>query len=321
MLIKWKGPEDGITQSIINRFLECPYNFYLYAGLGLQDPEEYNANLTWGDSFHIGLEHLIRGDSIEVSTKHMLEYLKEEYPQSGPTFPHSMSHMIRLYDLSYLGKEEWLTEQEFCEPYTLPNGRKIILRGKLDGHNISKTRAVEHKCKKRHDKIKLRHEIYKDTQICLYSLITGIREWQYDVIKIPDIQYSPPVKRLTETFANQVKRWYEEIDFGDYPINKKKRLWIDQFPVYLSEDNILQFQKRVLDPVLLRMCKWYDKVTDDNFDPEIFDDIFYEFPLRHFNPRKTEAFEGPFYKYLTDQCDLSYLVPVKGFFNELSDRQ
>lgn len=321
MKIAWKGPEeDGITQSIMNRFLVCPYEFFLYAGLGLEDPPEYNANLSWGDSFHVGLEDLIKGETIKDAKLHMVNHLKENHPQSGPTFPHSMSRMLHLYNLSYLEDEEWLTEQEFEIPYILPNGRKIILRGKLDGHNVSRTKAVEHKCKKRHDKIKLRREIYKDTQVCLYSLVTGIRNWHYDVIKIPDIQYSPPAKRSTETYGNQVRRWFEEVDWDAYPINKKKMLWIDQFPVYLSEDNITRFQQRTLNPILLRMCKWYDKVTEDKFDPECFDDIFYESPLRHFNPRMTESFEGSFYKYLTDQCDLSYLIPIKGFFNELSDR-
>jgi len=320
MKLAWKGPLiDGISQSIINRYLTCPYRFFLYAALGLEDPEEYNANLTWGDSFHVGLEHLITGESIEESTTHMLTHLKTTYPMSGPTFPHSTTHMLKLYDLSYLNKEEWVTEQEFKVPYTLPCGRQLTLRGKLDGHNITKTRAVEHKCKKRHDKNKLRQEIYKDLQICLYSLVTGIREWQYDVIKIPDLQYSPPVKRTVESFENQVRRWYTEVDFGDYPINKKKRLWIDQFPVYLSEDNITIFKNRTLDPILLRMCKWYEKVSSDSFDPEVYDDIYYENPIRHFNPLMTESFEGPYHKYMTEQCDLSYLVPVKGFFNELSE--
>ena len=56
MGLAWKGPlEGGITQSLLTKFLECPYRFYLYAGLGLEQPGEPEPNLIWGDICHKGL--------------------------------------------------------------------------------------------------------------------------------------------------------------------------------------------------------------------------------------------------------------------------
>ena len=46
----WKGPViDGITQSMIGKFIQCPYRFYLYAILGKVDNKPLPDNLIWGD--------------------------------------------------------------------------------------------------------------------------------------------------------------------------------------------------------------------------------------------------------------------------------
>ena len=57
----WAGPlVGGLTQSIINRYLDCPFRFYLYAVLGLEDPAPDKANLMWGSICHYGLEQIIK---------------------------------------------------------------------------------------------------------------------------------------------------------------------------------------------------------------------------------------------------------------------
>ncbi len=94
----WKGPfVDGITQSIMQRFIRCPFQFYLYAYCGLEDPKPPSPNLAWGDTLHKGLEHLVQGDTLEYSLKQMDEYRSKNYPRAPNTFKFTTEAMLKLY--------------------------------------------------------------------------------------------------------------------------------------------------------------------------------------------------------------------------------
>lgn len=94
----WKGPfVDGITQSIMQRFIRCPFQFYLYAFCGLEDPKPLNVNLIWGDTLHKGLEHLVRGDPLDYSLKQMDDYRAKNYPRAPNTFKFTTEAMLKLY--------------------------------------------------------------------------------------------------------------------------------------------------------------------------------------------------------------------------------
>ncbi len=328
--MKWPGPlHAGITQSLINRFLECPYRFYLYACLGLEELGEPEPNLIYGDTGHKGLEHIIRrpyrmidfspDDWVEIDSE-IDAHISKYWPMAPATFPISIKRMIRLYDDSY--KDEhgpFVAEKEFAIPYLTSHGHNVTLRGKIDGI-ADDGFMVEHKFKGRFEPKYIRQEIQVDQQLMIYSHVSGSRSGIYDTIKIPDTQWAKPPQRKMERPSSYINSLYDDREWGDYPISRKRHLWISQIPYDLESDDITKYFQFTVDPLIDRICKWYEHVQQPGFDPDnpkFYNHIFYKTPVRHFNPSNTEMYKCNYYNYLTGQITLDDLVPVKAFYAEL----
>jgi len=329
----WKGPlEDGVTQSLLNKFLVCPYRMYLYAILGLEEKRPPEPNLIWGDTGHKGLELLIEKPALskdfsqeewdeldQAIDKHL-----EQYVPFPSTFPHSIKRMLRLYDDSYKLEGPLETEVKFQIPYnTLYN--RVTLRGKLDG--INRKKIVEHKCKGSWDAQQIEAEVPVDLQVHMYiegwralNDCDGIPEVIYDNIRIPDTQFYIPQRRMNQKLSNWVEQWYEGASSGDYPIKAKRHLWLNQKYFLFSDEHHERFMKFNVNPLIDKLCKWWDTVTDPKFDiedPRCFGSDMYMTPVRHFNPSNTEKFKCEYHSFLTGQLELTDLTPVSSFYPEL----
>lgn len=329
MRLAWPGPiEGGVTQSLISRFLECPYRFYLYAGLGLDDPEEFEVNLAWGTIFHYGLEQLIaypktvnqldEDEWLDLFSK-IKAFIAKEYPSAPSSFLYSICSMLKLYDDSYK-TEPYKTEQKFNVAYTTRRGLKCNLRGKVDGINQSKTILVEHKCKGKIDIQQTRLETPLDLQALLYCYVNGPRRIIYDLIRIPEAQWKLPDRRMNEKVSAYIERLFKTHTGDDYPIRQKKHLWIQQCDLSIDNEEIDNLLNFTLNPLIERLWRWYEHVSQPGFDPdnpEFYNDVFYRTPIRHFDPGKTQKFKCSYHAYLTGEMTLSELVPVKSFYAEL----
>lgn len=332
----WKGPfEEGVSQSLLNKFLVCPYRFYLYAILGLEERQPLHENLVWGDTFHKGLELLIelhhpptpddweRID--EAIDRHLQQYVP--FPQ---TFPYSIKHMLRLYEYEYKDEIESPLSTEvvfsFMYQYTsIYTPRPVILRGKKDG--CCDNYIIEHKCKGFTDQESSRQEIKYDLQVNMYGLHTLYKNPQYDcvnyiydIIRIPDGKWTLPKRRLNQTLKNWVWSWYHEAQTSECPIANKRYLWLDQFVFTLTEKQINYYCRCTLNPILDRLILWWEVVSSPDFDfqnPNHYSPIFYQTPIRHFNPSNTENFKPEYFNFLTQQISLDDLTPVRSYFPEL----
>jgi hypothetical protein len=326
----WKGPyEDGITQSLIGKFLECPYRAYLYLVLGLEEQTELEPNLMWGDTFHKGLELLIKEpkciheltDEDWKSLEGLLrEHLDEKFPMAPVTFKYSIPRMLRLYDDSYKENHQYFTEQKFAVKYN--NG--VILRGKLDAIRSDQEVLVEHKCKGKIDRIQTKAETKDDLQVNLYCMISGARQVIYDIIRVPDTQWRLPTRRNMQTFEKWVDAWYLREQYDDYPIAVKKPLWINQIPITLDESYHQDYIKKTLNPLIDRIERWWEHVNQPGFDPDnpdYYNHIFYKTPIRHFDPGKTERYKCSYWRFLTGEITIDELTPVKGFYEELKNEK
>lgn len=191
----WKGPEeDGITQSLLSRFLVCRERFRLLMVEGLKPAEGFNQRLEYGNMWHMCEEVFAASGNPIVSN-----------PVADPPWLRALKKMTKELQLKYRNQQEqvvhwynvcktqfpiyiqyWkkhkdvmqrtplLSEYSFAIPYTLPSGRVVKLRGKFDSVDIvgkGKTAAIwlqENKTKGDVNEIQLKRQLTFDLQTMLY---------------------------------------------------------------------------------------------------------------------------------------------------------
>jgi hypothetical protein len=326
----WKGPLiDGVTQSLISRFLECPYAFYLYAIMGVQEDTPPPENMVWGDTFHKGLEILLDTKSRSAASEAMIDHLATKYPAAPASFKVTTTKMLDLYKIKNNHMDaEWQTELVLDLYYKI-RGYNVRFRGKLDGltydHPDYPALMVEHKCKGYIDPLQVRDELHLDLQCNLYMFLHDVEFVAYDLIKIPEAQKYGPPPSYGETAAD----WADKLFHGpvgsyggNYPIHKAPHKWVHQSVYTITEEQQQTYWNTTIIPLVLRMIEWYEYVTSSEFsieDPASYGPIFYRHPIRHFSGRKTESFKCPYYSYLVGQSDITDLIPVSSYYSELEN--
>lgn len=310
----WKGPTEGVTQSLLGKFLECPYRFYLYAILGLEEPRVLEDNLMWGDSYHVGLEYLLETKDLDTAKTMAIKYLKEKYPMAPLTFQYSIIEMLELFKIP---TEEITTELKINEDILLPySSRPVKVRGKMDG--LSDTKLYEHKCKGTIKNADTIAEIPYDLQCNLYAYFAGRSTVQYDLIRIPEAQWKLPYRRADETDEGFITRIYYNHAGPDYPIRSKRSLWVNHLQIDL--DYIDQVMDYTFYPLCEKLWDWYELVTAPKFDiedPACYGSLFYRSPIRNFDPSRTEKYRCSYWEAITDNYDFSGLTKVRSYFPEL----
>jgi len=310
-----------------------PYDFYIYSVLGLEEPREPEPNLIWGDVFHKGLEYLIeipyqREEFTPEDWGRVLEAvqdrLKNEWPQAEPTYFKSIRNMLTLYNDSYKADYGAIeTEKKFTVEYTTDTGNFVTLRGKADGVNAEHRLLIEHKCKRKIDFNQTVWETPHDLQVNLYCLALNTRTVIYDLIRIPDTQWALPPKRQYERPESYIDSLYTERTWGDFPIFRKKHLWIQQArDIELTDESVDYYRRVMIDPQIDRLCEYWEIVNDPNFDfqnPKHFSRSFYKTPIRHFDASRTLSYKGPYWNHRVGQLELEDLIPVTSFYSELED--
>ena len=328
----WKGPlVDGLTQSLINKFLSCPYRFYLYAILGLEDDTAPHPNLIWGDCYHVGLEHLLPGKDVELAQTKAMERLQEWKSQDNVNketvpalnmYPISITSMLPLYDLMKM-EGPWKTEIVFEHPHDI-RGNKFLFKGKMDALSLHNNDLGEHKCKGRIDPELLREEIRDDLQVNLYLKVAESERVRYDLIKIPEVQWRVPYRTKSESDKQYISRLY----YGncgatqDFPVTKNRHAWIHQSTHTIPENHQAQYWKQTIEPLALLIQEWYEYVTSPEFDPtnpDCYNHLFYKVPVRTFRASNTEKFKCDYHAVLTGQESLENLRPVPSYYTELEE--
>jgi len=325
----WKGPEvDGVTQSILSKYAQCPFRFYLYAILGLQDNTELHPNLIWGDVFHKGLEHLIASKDLNASVVSMQDYLTTKYPQAPKSYAYTTKRLLWKFRLeNYEG--EWETEIPFSIDVTLPSGRTVKVRGKKDALRTTDPKygriLGEHKCKGYLDPAQTIRELRQDRQLNFYMYLHDVEWVNYDLIRIPEAQRALP----SRTYNQSIEDWVETLFIGPcgsysgkFPINQNIHEWISNLTHHLPREEQETYWNFTIYPELEKLCKFWDHVNQPGFDhenPEFYNDIFYRSPVRQFNGSFTQNFECDYYSYLIGEQDLSDLAPIGSVFSELEN--
>lgn len=289
----WRGPEvDGITQSMLSRFLVCRERFRLSVCDGLKTEEGFNHKMEYGNMWHVCEEHYAKGESQDVIKLMLLGYCKDlcsKYPTQQEQidkwynvcslqFPLYVGYWSGHKALTQHKPIESMQEKVFDVGYQLPSGRIVRLRGKFDSVHLQRKRlwVQENKTKGDIKEELIRRQLKFDLQTMIYLVALQEEqkqteeEWRslpiegilYNVIRRPlsggkgtIVQKKGSKNVPPESKSAYYKRLQQVVkdDIGMYFM---------RWEVPVSSEDIYQFKRRFLNPLLEQLCQWWEWVAD-----------------------------------------------------------
>lgn len=340
MTFLWKGPlVDGITQSMLSRFLVCRERFRLYAIKGFREIEEWDDGLEYGNLFHFCLEEKLAGRNWERSLRKYIRELHKTYPTNTDEVNKWSTlclHQFKIY-LEHLKKtdrrlavprRELAQEMKYDVFYDLPSGRRVRLRGMFDGIHVrgDSIYLEEHKTKSYIDEQGIAETLDFNFQTMFYHIVLRemvkqrtfvfpskffITGTQYNVIRRPLSSKYPIRQRKSETLAQFYKREASNI-------KNKPQEYFTNLRAVITSDKVEKFRQQCFDPLLQTISRWYDYMLSCDGNPweeEGSQDLHYRSPWGIFNPM-FGGFRGPYYDYLS-KGHTGSLQDVDTLFREL----
>jgi hypothetical protein len=190
----WRGPEeDGVTQSLLSRFLSCRERFRLLVVEGLRPAPTFNHRLEYGNMWHVCEQAIAEfPNSAKMNPpawEAKLKFYATGLCQQYPTQQEQIDHWYNVCRVQFpLYVEYWsrhpdvkdrmplLQEQVFDVPYRLPSGRTVRLRGKWDSVDLvgkGKNAGIwlqENKTKADINEAQMKRQLSFDMQTMLYMV-------------------------------------------------------------------------------------------------------------------------------------------------------
>jgi len=282
----WKGPEvDGITQSMIGRYLVCKERFRVRVIEGFRPNEGFRVPLEYGNMIHLCEEYHGVGEDWQKPLRQYCADLCRQYPNEQK----DVDKWYRICKIQYpIYLKYWKQhkdekkrvpisyEQEFGVPYDLPSGRTVILRGKIDGlDTIGKGRNAycamkENKARGSYNELKLQQDLTFDLQTMMYFIACQIMEQRGEIelpAKLNRIRYNVIRRPLGGGAKGQIrqrkndtlKEYYERLE---EVLEEHKDEYYTRFEVHINQSDVDKFKNTFLTPCLEEICDWYYKVTN-----------------------------------------------------------
>jgi hypothetical protein len=293
-----RGPNGGITQSLLSRFLCCRERFRLRVVEGLKPADQFEHRLEYGQMWHTCEEALAAHNSYAGPLQEYARGLCKKYPTSQE----QIDHWYRVCKVQFpLYVDYWrkhpdvknrvpiAQEQVFDVPYQLPSGRVVRLRGKWDAIDLIKKEGIyvgENKTKGDIVEQKMLRQLSFDLQNGLY--LVALKESQTQAIKGEYALEGPMVKYLKSSIAgvryNVVRRplsggagsihrhqptksnpdgeskdeFYARV--GEV-ISGAPETYFMRWKVTVTPDDIERFRVRCLNPILESLWDWWEWIT------------------------------------------------------------
>lgn len=180
--------EDGITQSILSRYVVCKERFRVQFIEGLRESDRFEKRIEYGNLFHLAEENFLAGQDWRAAVRDYSRDLCIKYP----TQQEEISKWYQVCLLQYpIYEEYWRKhpdvknrttldpEFEFDVTYDLPSGRVVKLRGKIDGlHLIGPTKTApvyvqENKIKGELNEVEIARQLRFDLQTMIYCIVVA----------------------------------------------------------------------------------------------------------------------------------------------------
>ena len=335
----WKGPEeDGITYSLLSRFLCCRERFRLLVVEGLQEEDRFNHRIEYGQMWHTceeSLARLPRGSGWQEVLKTHCQSLCSRYPLQQEQVQH-WYNVCKVQFPSYLqywakhsdvkDRAPLLQEQVFDMPYELPSGRVVRLRGKWDAVDLvgkSKRAAIylqENKTKGDIVEEQLKKQLQSDLQTMLYLVALmavsstglarkgGIHDVALRGSRIAGVRYNVVRRPLSggrdsirQKQDESAKEFYVRLGglIADHPEH-----YFMRWRVEVSPADIRSFRHRCLDPLLENLCDWWCWITSPAGQRDPFGDhVHWQTPYGVYNVL-LEGGSTPLDEYLATGSEL-----------------
>lgn len=301
----WRGPrEDGITFSMLNRFLECRERFRLKVVEGIRDEEGFQRSMEYGNMWHVCEEHIT--GAWRPALKAYSEKLYSRFPEDRPEITKWWNicyHQFEVYtDPKIRKKLGWdkqpiyvLNEVPFRVPYILPSGDTITMRGKFDGVFLRKHDLTlqENKTKGEIDEQGITQTIDQNMQTMFYLIALnsclehpslpkshvnylgndGMKSSQMTISEhagVTGLLYNVVRRPLADRYAirqkksETTKQFYERVKAD---IAAKPEHFFHRWTAEITPKDLRQFQKECLDPILMQLVCWWESIKDHPFDP------------------------------------------------------
>lgn len=301
----WHGPErDGITFSLLSRFLCCRERFRLLVIEGLRPHDRFNHKIEFGSMWHVCEEAYGRGVPWDNDLSCYAHCLAKKYPMAQQdvdhwymvcqaTFPIYLDYWSKHQDV--VDRRVLLPETVFDVPYTIPSGRIVRLRGKWDSVDlIGRGKAAglylqENKTKGDINPESIQSQLASgfdlQTMMYLVALDTDYnsksgRSWQVGesiirgqpghTIPICGVRYNV-IRRPLSGGTGTIRQKKDESTPSFYQrlagiIRDNPDYYFMRWKVDIGPSDIAKFRQQCLDPILEQLCDWWEWLSGcDNY--------------------------------------------------------
>lgn len=267
--------DDGVSQSLLNRFLGCRERFRLYTIEGMRDKGSKFA-MDFGTYFHALLEIHAKYPNLDANG------ILRHYAAKRNTFarrksykPDSLSQEDRDIGNVLLNRYLWWfkdtkykyikQEDVFAVPYHVPGYRSIILRGRFDEIIERPDGTIwiqENKTKGKIDEFAISNTLPFNLQTMMYVVAAELKYKRtvsgivYNVIRTPshrkgkqDATYADFLERLDGIIAADPKHFFLRIE---HPV---------------TSSHMDRWKKYTFNPLLISLIQWWESVKHDPFSP------------------------------------------------------
>lgn len=287
----WKGPEtDGVTFSMLSRFICCRERFRLYVVEGLRTKDIFNSKIEYGNMWHECEEALAGNNNWEQVLTDYVRGLLGKYPFNREEvdlwykkclvqFPSYVDYWKEHDDVK--NRTPLFQEQVFDVPYTLPSGRKVRLRGKWDSGDIIGTGKeggiyiAENKTKSQIDQRKMTRQLSYDLQSMMYLAALERFDWRtkfdimsskspvniFNAVQVKGVRYNVVRRSAHKTAESMYKKMTEDIADG------RGQEWFSRWKVDVSPEDIKRFKERTFHPLLEQLCEWWECIKFSKNEP------------------------------------------------------
>jgi hypothetical protein len=271
----WSLYKDGLTRSLIARWMVCLERFRLYTVDGLVEDRGWDNSIGYGDMFHAACEANGKGLDWQKAIRQEASKQVTDCPNERQAIS-LYADVCALQFAAYLrhwqkidSKKVWIaTEEEFVFLYELPDGRAIPIRGKRDGIFTAKrngkkaTILQENKTRGKIDEQGTMTSLDLDLQTLIYLLGceaegTHIDEVLYNVIRRPMAS------------GERQKKGESDIEFRQrvavYKGDPEQTFYRWSYAV--GTKDLEAFRQKVMTPLLTTIANWWDSIAADPFNP------------------------------------------------------